>query len=249
MLNGLPAPLPTIAIPLLVVGTFAVAGRITRTASRPSTSSTDGRDLHRGRQPGTGGTTSAQAALERLGGRLRRRAPADRWGYTLSVTAREVRSGSSLLAALHTVAEAPDAPVALHSHLTARHRLDDHGFPSGKLLPASDASRDADEQLALATIDVLIEHGGHAATVLDRAAAAINQRRAIESERRAQAAQARMSARVLGGLAPGFALWTVSTDERVRSFLLGSAPGWACLSVGALLSLVGAHWMRRLVRA
>ena len=107
---------------------------------------------------------------------------------------------------------------------------------------------EADDRLAMSALRVLLTDGGRVSAGLDRAADAIRGRHTIADQREAQAAQARMSARVLGALAPGFALWTVSTDSRVCSFLLGSIPGLVCVAVGLGLSATGYWWMRRIVQ-
>ena len=189
----------------------------------------------------------------------RRRRQGTRWPAALSLMAREVRSGSSLPTAMSIAADTEPTLNGLAGMVEAM-RFASHGDPhqiiSAPKMGATQAlSRgqaaavllEADDRLAMSALRVLLTDGGRVSAGLDRAADAIRGRHTIADQREAQAAQARMSARVLGALAPGFALWTVSTDSRVCSFLLGSIPGLVCVAVGLGLSATGYWWMRRIV--
>ena len=73
-------------------------------------------------------------------------------------------------------------------------------------------------------------------------------RRAVAAEVRSQSAQARLSALVIGLLPLAFLTWAALTDRRTVLFLVGAPAGWACLALGGGLEVIGALWMRRILR-
>ncbi len=175
--------------------------------------------------------------------RLTRRKPsASRWPIALRMMAREVRSGTALSGAIEVAAVEEPSLTAL-GRLAERRRIG----ASDHETAGETHGDDADERLAMGTLRHLIDHGGQLAGSLDRAAATIHERDVVRSERAVQAAQARISARVLSIIAPLFAGWSAVGDPRVRGFLLGTLPGFVCLSTGVALNVAGYGWMRRVV--
>ena len=162
--------------------------------------------------------------------------------------ARAVRSGSSLP---HACAEAAavgsDAVRAELAAVVAR---------AGRGLPLATAlghwSRDhvsPDVRLAGAALSLAASAGGAQARAVDGVAATIRERRTMAAEVRAQSAQARLSAIVIGLLPVAFLLWALATDGRTAAFLVADPIGWLCLVAGILLEALGALWMRRILRA
>ncbi len=90
--------------------------------------------------------------------------------------------------------------------------------------------------------------GGPQARAIDGAAATFRDRRAVAGEVRAQSAQARLSALVIGLLPVAFLLWAAATDRRTAAFLVADPLGVVCLGAGVALEALGALWMRRVVR-
>ena len=90
--------------------------------------------------------------------------------------------------------------------------------------------------------------GGSGIDALERAAAVLRERRAWRHERRAQSAQARLSARLLTLLPPVFAAWGVAADGRVRTAYGASPLPAVCVLFGLALNLAGWWWMRQLVQ-
>jgi tight adherence protein B len=90
------------------------------------------------------------------------------------------------------------------------------------------------------------ELGGPAASAIERAATTLHGRSTERAERRAASAQARLSARVLTFVPFAVLAVLAGTDPAIRS-ALASAPGLACLALGAVLNLLGWWWMRRLI--
>ena len=90
------------------------------------------------------------------------------------------------------------------------------------------------------------ELGGPAASPLERVAATLRGRNAIREEQLAQSAQARMSARVMTMVPVGMLALLAGTDPNVRT-AIGTPPGFAAVSVGAILNVTGWWWMQRIV--
>ena len=168
----------------------------------------------------------------------------------LEQIARLVRAGSSVAAALDETAR--DHPDGFIGRVAAQRAA---GLP---LVDAIDTvvgaggrsvADDTDRRLAGAVVSAAHTAGGPGAAAIDRAAATVRERVARRADRRAHAAQARLSARILSALPVAFTAWTATTDDRVAHFLLRTVPGLACLCVGAVLAGCGWWWMQRLVEA
>jgi tight adherence protein B len=99
----------------------------------------------------------------------------------------------------------------------------------------------AAQALAAATL------GGSAAAALDHAAAVLRERRAVRHERIAQAAMARLSARVLTVVPLVFAAWAATSSRTTRRAYLDSPLGFGAALLGVTLNLSGWWWMRRIV--
>jgi tight adherence protein B len=205
------------------------------------------------RLPGHRTRPRAPVDLRRLRRVLARRSdPADDVATTLDQIARAVAAGLSLTVAVEQLTPAPaHRPfAALLAPAVVEHRL---GLPFADALArtADRLGRDdaaPEPALAMTVLEFAARHGGVPAIALDRAAASVRERRAVVAERAVQSAQARMSALVLTLLPLGFAVWTLSTDQRVRTFLAGSPLGWGIIAAGLASNALGWLWMRRLIR-
>lgn len=179
-----------------------------------------------------------------LRARSQRRPPSDDevadWCESM---ARLLRSGSSLVAAVRS------APVAerLASALVPVHLATQRG---GRLTNALDGARGSSTGLdrAITVIRVCLDVGGHTAIALDRTAASLRDRTALLAERRAQAAQARLSALALTLLPGGAVVLMALVSSNLRAALL-SPIGAICLPAAAVLNIVGWWWMRTLSAA
>ena len=167
---------------------------------------------------------------------------------SLEEVARRVRAGASIGAALaETAVEVrhgfvPDVAGRISAGLSFADAVEDVVRAGG-----SRPAQDEDRRLAGAVLSAAHRAGGPGAAAIDRAAATVRERAAIHADRRAHAAQARLSARILSLLPVGFTSWTVLTDRRVAHFLLTTAPGAGCLVTGGALAALGWRWMQRLV--
>lgn len=185
-----------------------------------------------------------------LGARRRRsRARAERaLPAMLEGIARSMRSGASLRLALEDAATDASSPLApdlrrLVSEIRYGVSVSVALESLAKRLPVPGVV------LAASALCLGTEAGGSQARALDGVAATLRERLAVADETRALAAQAQLSALVIG-LAPlGFGLFAAATDPRTAHFLLRTAPGLAFLGAGLILDGLGWAWMRRICRA
>lgn len=166
--------------------------------------------------------------------------------------ARRMRSGSTLRDALITI-----DPTGAMADATTGLRL---GLERGQTIPAAlDASHGSGAELgprpqgphvglAFATIAIAARLGGRSATAIDRVASSLRLVAADRQERDAQAAQARLSARVLTVVPMAMLALLIATDADVRAVI--QAPvGLTLVAVGLALNLVGWRWMRHIIGA
>jgi tight adherence protein B len=172
---------------------------------------------------------------------------ADTLPGVLENVARAVRSGSSLR---HACAEAASVAVEpLRRELATVVEQAERGRPLATAF--ADWSRhhaSPDVRLTGAALALVASAGGATARAIDGAAATVRERRAVAGEVRAQSAQARLSALVIGLLPVAFLAWALATDGRTAAFLVADPVGWVCLLAGIVLEALGALWMRRILR-
>lgn len=210
------------------------------------------RRLRAGRAVGLRHAVLARPAVLAARVRARRRlraatSPAARLGVLADWcddVARRLRLGTSLHAAL-----AHDgAPPGLESLVRAAH--DGTAVADAALRAARGGPHEpdgADARFVLRTVAIASLGGPGAPHALERTASALRDRAAAEADRRAHAAQALLSMRVLTWLPVVVLAWLVATSGAARGFVLGSPRGWACLVLGAGCNALGRRVMRRLV--
>jgi tight adherence protein B len=207
-------------IALIVLATLLVCGALGAVASRPAPRRGD-------RRPSSHATdrTSVPTALVDL----------------VERTSRDVRSGVSLRTALvEASAHSPHVLPGLHDRLS-------RGVPLQHALDEIGATESSDARFVVHGLRLAADTGGALADTLDRVVAVVRERQAWRAERFAQAAQARLSARMLTVLPMAVALWGLASGPRVRQAY--ALPATAVLTcIGVALNLVGWWWMRRLVR-
>jgi tight adherence protein B len=169
---------------------------------------------------------------------------------SLEEVARRVRSGASIGAAVTETATGEwqgfvrDVATRISAGLPFADAVEEAVVVRAR---GSTPTQAEDERLAGAVLSAVHRAGGPGAAAIDRTAATVRERAAIRADRRAHAAQARLSARILSLLPVGFTSWTVVTDRRIAHFLLATVPGVACLLSGSGLAVLGWRWMQRLV--
>ncbi len=173
-------------------------------------------------------------------GRSRR---ADAVPQALELTARALRSGASVLTALD--AAAAELPETGLGQVVRRVR---GGLSLAEAL--DDWTAGASQRQTAAALLVLGHSSGAAmAASLDRAAASLRQRRALDDEIRALTAQTRTSGVVVAAAPVGFAVIITLVDRDALSGLVSTPLGLVSLFVGLVLEVLGLWWMDRLCRS
>jgi tight adherence protein B len=165
----------------------------------------------------------------------------------LDQIAAELRAGGTIATAVAAIATT-DGPLAGDfARLDARVRLG-ATVPQGlqvwtkeRRVPGVGACAGA---LALcATV------GGPASDALEALASSLRGQIAVAAEARALSAQARMSAVVVGGAPLLYLAWSAVVDPHALHALAATPTGHACLVAGLALEVLGAWWMRRILRS
>lgn len=178
--------------------------------------------------------------------RRRRSSLADDVAPTLDALARATAGGHSLPRAIAALPSSVERPFSQLLCEAVTHSA--VGQPLHEALAHLNSEQPGPEvALALTTLEMLARYGGSVPLALDRAAVTVRERRAAVHERRAHAAQARLSAVVLSILPIGFVFWGLQSDRRTERFLLHQHTGWWCLAVGLVLNCSGWFWMRHLI--
>jgi tight adherence protein B len=159
--------------------------------------------------------------------------------------AAELRCGGTVVTACRTIA-ATSAPLAGDMETVTRRLGLGATVETAAAMWAAEAGIAAAPSVA-AAITVAHDLGGPAADALDGLADSIAGRMEIQHERRAQSAQARMSAWVIM-LAPfGYLGFGAAIDQSSIATLFGTSLGRVCCVVALMLDLVAVLWIRLLV--
>jgi Flp pilus assembly protein TadB len=158
--------------------------------------------------------------------RRTRKATASEWAAFLDTTSTEVRSGSSLIAAL------------AHSRLR-------HPALAARVF-SFDGDADADLAVVAQSVSAALELGGPVAATLHHGAALLRERAAQRSEAIAYSAQARLSAKVLTAVPLVFTAWSAATSATFRQAITSST-GLTAAVTGLACNAVGWWWMRRII--
>jgi tight adherence protein B len=174
-----------------------------------------------------------------------RRAPGpDEAAAWCDALARDLRGGSTLRHALATVIPG-DGTTATRTE-PLRLALDRGRSIADATATIGDPGTHL--HLALAVIAAASDVGGSTAPAIDRVATTLRQRAADRAERRAQAAQARLSAHVMTAVPLSMLGLLLATDDDVRAVTTTQA-GATCLVAGLALNAGGWWWMRRIVES
>ena len=161
------------------------------------------------------------------------------YASVLDAIARQVRSGSSLAAAIVDEVDGSSPLGTIADRLTAGGSLEE---VLAELVPS-----DADLALAVQALSATAHLGGPIAATLDEAAAVLRERAAARAERRAHSSQARLSARVLTIVPVGFAAWSAAASRSTREIYVSTFAGGVCALSGLALNVVGWQWMKRII--
>jgi tight adherence protein B len=166
---------------------------------------------------------------------------------TLEQIGSELRAGGTVATALTSIAHGDGVLAADASRIEARVRLG--AGLSDALRSWAQERRAVGVEVAAGALALSATVGGPAADALDGLASSLRARLSVIAEARALSAQARYSAWVIG-LAPiGYLVSTAAVDSRSVHVLVGTAAGRTCVVLGVGLELLGAIWMRAIVRS
>jgi Flp pilus assembly protein TadB len=178
--------------------------------------------------------------------RRRRRMEAD-VPETLDILRAAITAGVAPRRAL--VAAAETCPPSLTTVLGEAIRACDLGSGAGRALAEVGSNHElTDLTLAGEALDLAEQTGAPPGRVLAGVAAAAADRLRGEQARLAATAQARLSARVVAGMAPVFVAVLCLTAPSDTAFLVRGRGGWSTLAAAATLEAVGLLWARRIVR-
>jgi tight adherence protein B len=166
---------------------------------------------------------------------------------TLERIASELRAGGTVATALAGIARGDGVLAADASRIETRVRLG--AGLSDALRSWARERRAVGVEVAAGALSLSVIVGGPAADALDGLASSLRARLSVIAETRALSAQARYSAWVIG-LAPiGYLVTTAAVDSRSVHVLVGTAAGRTCVVLGVGLEVLGAIWMRAIVRS
>ncbi|MDQ1382770.1 MAG: tight adherence protein [Actinomycetota bacterium] len=166
---------------------------------------------------------------------------------TLERVASELRSGGTIATAVGAVA-AGDGPLASDmARVDTRMRL---GASLSEALGAwSRERRVVGVDASAGALALCASVGGRSADALDGLATSLRDRLAVAAEARALSSQAQMSAIVVGGAPVAYIAWSALVDPGALHVLTGTLFGRICLLLGLGLEVLGAWWMRSIVRS
>jgi len=146
-------------------------------------------------------------------------------------------------------AAAEGAPSALEAVLAQAIRAAELGSGAGSALAAA-AKAEGLHELVLAgeALDLAETTGAPPGPVLSGVATAAADRVRARQARMAATAEARLSARVVAGMAPAFLGVLALTSPSDAAFLVREPLGRAALAAAAVLELLGISWASRIVR-
>jgi tight adherence protein B len=160
--------------------------------------------------------------------------------------AADLRSGGTVRSAIDRLGENQSPLRPDFRRIAARLRLGES--LSNALEPWPQERPIAGARAFAGALVVTAELGGAAARPLDGLASSFADRLAIAAETRAQSAQARVSAIVVGVAPLGYLALSAAIDRDAIGSLLARPVGRACLAVGIALDVLAVVWMRRIVR-
>ncbi|MBM7804934.1 tight adherence protein B [Geodermatophilus bullaregiensis] len=188
----------------------------------------------------------AKALLSWRTGR-RRAAFADQLDDSLQLMASSLRAGHSLLRAIDSVSQEASAPTSEEfARIVNETRV---GRDLSDALDEVGARMGSDDFTWVAqAIAIHREVGGNLAEVLDVVGRTIRERNAIRRQVKALAAEGKLSAVVLMSLPFGVSGFIALTNPGYVSAFTETPTGLLMLGVCVLLLVVGAFWLKKMVR-
>ncbi|MCW2810083.1 MAG: type secretion system protein, partial [Friedmanniella sp.] len=177
----------------------------------------------------------------------RKRQFADQLDESLQLIASSLRAGQSLMQALASVAaEAPEPTAGEFARIINETRV---GRPLAPSLEET-STRMGSEDFSWVTQAIAInrEVGGNLAEVLDGVGNTIRERNQIRRQVKSLSAEGKLSAYVLMALPLGIGGFLLFANPSYMMKFTESMVGYILIGVAVLLLLVGALWLRKVVR-
>jgi tight adherence protein B len=188
----------------------------------------------------------ARVVLGVMAGR-RKAAFADQLDDSLQLMASSLRAGHSLTQALAAVARDADEPSSIEfGRIINEARV---GRELGHALGET-AARMGSEDFVWVTQAIAInrESGGNLAEVLDGVGHTIRERNQIARQVKSLSAEGTLSAYVLIALPVGITGFLLLTNPSYLAKFTASLTGYALIAAAVVLTVVGALWLRKVVR-
>ncbi len=163
----------------------------------------------------------------------------------LRCVAAELRAGGTVVTGC--VAVARSSSQLAHDMETLTSRLTLGASMESACAAWVDESSIGSARSAAAAMTLAHELGGPSAGALDGLAASLATRIDVQHERRAQSAQARMSAWVVMLAPVGYLGFAAVIDQSSVGVLFNTGVGRACFAIGALLDVIAMGWIHRLI--
>lgn len=176
-----------------------------------------------------------------------RRQMRDQLPDALYLIARAVRAGLSLPQAIEFAGERGGKPLADEFRLAANQIRLGLSVPAALRLSAR-RIRMVDFDALVSTATVYNTTGGNLPMMMERLAASARDHNQFRGHFLAATAQARISALLIGLIAPALlAYYLISKPEHTQAFL-NDPRGWTILAVAGVLQVIGIVWLYRLLK-
>lgn len=166
---------------------------------------------------------------------------------TLQLIAGSLSAGYSMPQAVDTVVKEGNPPISTEfNRALVENRL---GVPIEDALDGvADRMKSVDFAWVVMAIRIQREVGGNLAEVLTTVAATLRERERLRRQVQVLSAEGRLSAWILGGLPIVFTLYLVLVRPTYLEPLVTTVLGWLMVGTGVFLLIVGALWMRKVVK-
>jgi tight adherence protein B len=101
---------------------------------------------------------------------------------------------------------------------------------------------------AVMAIRIQREVGGNLAEVLNTVSATLRERERLRRQVQVLSAEGRLSAWILGLLPMVFALYLILVRPEYLAPMIENILGWIMIGLGAILLVIGALWLRKVVK-
>jgi len=168
----------------------------------------------------------------------------------LDDVARDLRAGGTVVGAIERLARL-DSTLGVEAEAIRRRLALGLGIEESLASWARSHEHSLAERAvrsSAAALHIAVVSGGRGAPSLQGLAVAMRDDARMANEARAQAAQGRLSALLLGMLPLGSLGFSALFDAESTTVLVGTPLGRACLAAGLAFEVAGLVWMRRVVR-